>query len=65
MNNVPVIDSVQPADGTLILDILAPGNHSKPIVDYKYNIYTDVDEGIYVPFNATVFPITSLTIPQQ
>lgn len=61
--DIPEIASVQPENGTLTLNILPPGNHTQPIVDYKYNVYTDVDLGVYTSFNASTFPITSLTIP--
>lgn len=63
ISNIPQIESVQPENGTLTLRILPPGNYTQPIVDYKYNVYTDVDSGVYTSFNASTFPITSLTIP--
>jgi hypothetical protein len=52
-----------PENSTLTLNILPPGNHVQPIVDYKYNVYTSTDTGVYTPFNVTTFPVTSLTIP--
>ena len=63
LGTIPQIASIQPENGTLTLNILPPGNHTQPIVDYKYNVYTDVDLGVYTSFNASTFPITSLTIP--
>jgi hypothetical protein len=63
LSSAPQIESILPENGTLTLNILPPGNYTQPIVDYKYNVYTDTDAGIYTPFNATTFPITSLTIP--
>jgi hypothetical protein len=62
---VPQIASIQPGDGKLTLSILPPGNYTKTIVDYKYNIYTTDDENIYTSANASVFPIVSLTIPND
>lgn len=63
LSTEPQISSIRPENGTLTLNILPPGNHVQPIVDYKYNVYTDIDNNNYIAFGATTFPITSLTIP--
>jgi hypothetical protein len=63
LGSIPEITRVVPEDSTLTLNILPPGNHVQPIVDYKYNVYTNTDTGVYIPFNVAAFPVTSLTIP--
>ena len=63
LSTAPEIASVQPSDNALVLQILAPGNYTQNIVDYKYNVYITNDENNYVLANASSSPINTLTIP--
>jgi predicted phage tail protein len=63
LSTAPEIASIQPADGSLVLQIRAPGNYTQNIVDYKYNVYISSDANNYVLSNASSSPINSLTIP--